>query len=136
MAKIYLKKEYNKLIPADEESLEHIKKLSKDEVYRVEIVKQRNYQYHKKFFALIKLGHENTSLQVPMDVYRKIMIVRAGFFTAYATGKGTYFEPDSISFSNMSQEKFEDVYSRVLDQIVKDLDTTSEEIENQIRSFF
>ena len=134
--KIYLKKEYDKLIPADEESLEHVKKLSKDEVYRVEIVKQRNYEYHKRYFALIKLAHENTDLDMPIDTFRRYLQVKAGFFDTYTTPKGVFYEPKSISFSNMSQETFEELYSRVLDKIVEHLGTTSEEIENQIRSFF
>ena len=136
MAKIYLKKEYDKLIPADEESLEHIKKLSKDEVYRVEIVKQRNYQFLKKYMALIKLAHENSSLDMPIDSFRKWIQIRAGYYNAYTTDKGTYFESKSISFTKMNEKTFEELYSRVLDKIIEHLGTTSEEIENQIRSFF
>lgn len=123
------------LIPNYESDLEEKKKLKIGDICSCKKISERNYGFHKKFFALIKLGSENSQMDLPMDVYRKIMVVRAGFFKAYKTDKGIYYEPESISFNSMSQERFEEVYSRVLDEIVKDLGTTNEEIERELINF-
>ena len=124
--KIYVKKIALNLSPVDEDSAEVVKKLSPDSVYSVEIKKLRNVKFHNKFFALINLGYDNTKLDVPKEVYRKIMIMKAGYFDAYNTGKGTYFEAKSISFYSMEEDEFQELYSRVLDKIIEDLDVTKE----------
>jgi hypothetical protein len=123
------------LVPNYDSDLEKMKKLKIGDTVKCQRISERNYGFHKKFFALIKLGCDNSQLEVPMDVYRKIMTVRAKFYKAYKTDKGIYREPESINFDTMSQERFEELYSRVLDEIVKDLGTTSEELEREIVGF-
>jgi hypothetical protein len=122
-------------VPYDDFDLEEKKKFKIGEKYWFEVKKARNYLFHKKFFSLIKVGHDNTKLDLPFDVYRKVMIIKAGYFKAYNTGKGTYYEADSISFESMDEEKFQEVYSRVLDKIIEDIGTTKEIIEQQLLSF-
>jgi len=63
------------------------------------------------------------------------MTVRAGYFTAYSTGKGVYYEPDSLSFASKNEAEIEEVYSRILDVIIKDIGSTSEEIEKMLIEF-
>ena len=120
------------LYPAD---FDVKRKLKLGQDYKVEVTNPRNIGFHRKFFAMINIGHENTSLDMPFETYRKYMIMKAGFFKAYSTPKGSYYEPDSISFSSMSQDEFEDVYSRVLDKIIEDIGTTKEEVEKQLINF-
>jgi len=120
------------LYPAD---FDVKRKLKLGQDYRVEVTNPRNIGFHRKFFAMINIGHENTSLDMPFETYRKYMIMKAGFFKAYTTPKGNYYEPDSISFASMSQDQFEDVYSRILDKIIEDIGATKEDIENQLINF-
>ena len=110
-------------------------KLTIGKDYECDIKNPRNYEFHKKFFALINLGHHNTKLELPFDVYRKIMIMRAGYFTAYQTDKGTHYEADSISFGSKTEDEFQEIYSRVLDQIIKDIGLTSDEVEEELTNF-
>ena len=110
-------------------------KLTIGQDYECDVKNPRNYEFHKKFFALINLGHHNTKLDLPFDVYRKIMIMRAGFFTAYTTDKGTHYEADSISFGSKTEDEFQEVYSRVLDQIIKDIGITSADIESELVNY-
>jgi len=98
-------------------------------------MRPRNIAFHRKIFALFNIGHENTSLELPFEVYRKIMTMRSGYFTAYETDKGTHYEADSISFAAMDQDTFDELYSRVLDVIIKDIGATSEDIERAIIEF-
>jgi hypothetical protein len=112
-----------------------VSKLKIGETYEVEIKLARNYLFHKKFFALVKLGSINTKLELPFDVYRKVMIMKAGYFKAYNTGKGIYYEADSIAFDQMTEEKFQEVYSRVLDKIIEDIGADKELFEKELSTF-
>lgn len=123
------------LIPLYPSDQDEKKKLRIGQDYECEIKNPRNYEFHKKFFALINLGHHNTSMELPFDVYRKIMIMRAGYFTSYNTGKGIHYEAESISFGSKTQDEFQEIYSRVLDEIIKDIGATSEEIEKELINF-
>lgn len=133
--KLLLQNTINGLLPVYPSDYDSKKKLKLGETYEAEIKQPRNYEFHKKFFALINLGHMNTSLEMPFDTYRKYIITKAGFFKAYATPKGTFFEPESISFGSMTEEIFQDLYSRCIDVIIKDIGSTTEEVEMQLVNF-
>lgn len=133
---IYLKNTLHGLIPMYPSDYDEKKKLKIGETYKAVITRPRNYEFHKKFFALVNLGFTNTSLEMPFDSYRKYLIMKAGFFKAYTTPRGTYLEADSISFASMTEESFEDLYSRVIDVVIKDIGSTTEEIEMQLTDFF
>jgi hypothetical protein len=120
------------LYPADQDES---KKLSLNEVYEVDIKKKRNIGFHRRFFALLNLGWQNTSLDMPFETYRKYIIMKAGYFEVYHTEKGAFYDSKSISFSSMDQDQFEEVYSRVLDVIAKDIDTEKESIVNELINF-
>ena len=123
------------LVPLYPSDFDDKRKLRLGETYQVEVTNPRNVGFHKKFFAMLNVGHENTSLDMPFDTYRKYMIVKAGFFTAYQTPKGIYYDPNSISFASMSQDEFEEVYSRVLDKVIEDVGLDREDVERQLINF-
>ena len=122
------------LVPADEMNEEKIHKLPAD-YYSMTIKRYRNYPFHKKFFALIKIGHENSKYDMPFNVYRKYCIMKAGFFKVYSTKKGQLVEADSISFEKCSQEKFEHIFTAVFNFICEDLGSTRYEIEKELKKF-
>ena len=132
---IFVKNTVNGLLPLYPADLDEKKRLKIGEVYKVKITNPRNYEFHKKFMALVNLAHSNTNIDMPFDAYRKYLVSKAGYFKAYTTPKGTYIEPESISFGNMSQSEFETVYSRVLDVIIKELGCTTEEVEQELINF-
>ena len=72
---------------------------------------------------------------MPFEAYRKYILIKAGYFNAYKTDKGLFYDAVSISFSSMSQDEFEEVYSRVLDKIIADIGATKEDIEQQLIDF-
>jgi hypothetical protein len=121
------------LYPSDMDSKRHLKL---GETYEADIKHPRNYEFLKKFMALINVGCENSKLDMPADTYRKYMTIKAGFFNAYQTPKGIYYEAMSLSFASMDEEMFQDVYSRVLDKIIEDIGTTKEDVEKQLINFF
>ena len=74
-------------------------------------------------------------MELPFDVYRRYVVMKAGYFKTYDTPKGSIYEAESISFANKSQDEFEEIYSRVLDVIIKDIGSTSEEIQRALIDF-
>jgi hypothetical protein len=133
---IYLRNTINGLIPLYPSDFDEKRKLKLGQDYKANITNPRNYEFHKKFFALMNIGHENTSLEMPFKTYRKYVTQKAGYFKTYATHKGVMIEADSISFASMTQDEFEELYSRVIDVIIKDIGSTTEEVEMQLTEFF
>ncbi len=134
--KIYCRCTPEGLKPLYDSDFDEKKKLRIGKDYEVEIKHPRNYEFHKKFFALINLAHNNTELDMPFESYRRYLIAKAGFFDIYKTPKGEFIEPKSISFASMNQIEFEEVYSRVLNVIIKELGLTEEDITENLLNFF
>ena len=134
--KLFARNTITGLVPLYPADMDEKRKLKLGEDYEVDIKHPRNIGFHKKFFALINIGHQNTSLDMPIDAYREYVTIKAGYFKAYATPKGLFYQADSISFSNKDQAQFEEIYSRVLDVIIKDIGSTSEDIERALIDFF
>jgi len=121
-------------------NFENDMKLSKrykiGETYKIEAPKKsRNYLFHKKMFALLNLGYDNTKLDLPFDTYRNVMTIKAGYFNCYIINGKNYYEAKSISYGKMGQPEFEKLYSRVLDKVIEDIGADKEVIESELMGF-
>jgi len=125
----------NGLVPLYSSDLDEKRKLKIGETYQVEVKRPRNYQFHKKFFALLNIGWENTDVEMPFDTYRRWVTMRAGFYKVYHTPKGELYEPESIAFSNMDDDTFSEVYERVLSIILKDTGAEKPDVEMMLNDF-
>jgi len=133
--KILLLNTISGLIPVYPSDMDSKRRLKLGETYEADIKHPRNYEFHKKFMALVNLGCENSKLNMPFETYRHYITIKAGYFDAYETPKGMYYEAKSLSFASMDEATFQDVYSRVLDKIIEDIGCTSEEIEKALVEF-
>jgi hypothetical protein len=133
--KITVRNTINGLVPLYSSDLDEKRKLKIGETYQVEVKRPRNYQFHKKFFALLNIGWENTDVEMPFDTYRRWVTMRAGFYKVYHTPKGELYEPESISFSNMDDDTFSEVYDRVLNIILKDTGAEKPDVEMMLNDF-
>ena len=133
--KLYVKNTLSGLVPMFPADLEQKQKLKLNEEYEVSVKRPRNIKFHRLFFALLNIGHQNTSLELPFEAYRKYVVMKAGFYNVYNTGKGQFFEAQSISFGAMDEDQFKEVYSRVLDVIIEDISAGKEEIERELINF-
>lgn len=103
----------------------------------VKATQSRNYQFHKKAFALLAIGYENQDKYDTEEVYRKVLTIRAGYFDEVPGKDGqTYYFPKSLSFDKMSAEVFEKWYTATLDLIAKDMETAPDTIMAEIESFY
>ena len=126
----------NRIKPLYNSDYDTLKKVKKGTPVRIEIVQERNYLFHKKVMALFNLGYENQEKINNFDHYRSLMTIRAGFYDSYETKKGTFVIAKSISFANMDQSTFEDLFNRLLDVISKELESEPEVIRLQIEDFY
>ncbi len=124
------------LIPLYPSDLDEKKKLKKDKVYACEIKFERNYEFLKKFFALVKFGQMHSKkVEMPLEPYRNYITMKAGFAEIYKTPKGIMPYAKSIAFGSMNAEEFEQVYSSVLDAIIIDTEADEELIKAGLIDF-
>ena len=123
---IHLRKLDGALIPAGVADVEKLKQIKTGEAVKVKLTRVRNYEFHKKYFALLNLAFdyweppENHVGEKNFDRFRKDTIILAGFFERYIRLDGsTRIEPKSISFAKMSEEEFAELYAKTIDVIVK-----------------
>ena len=133
--KLYVKNTLSGLQPLYDSDYSEKKKLKIGQEYLVEIRHPRNILFHKKFFALLNVCYENYETQMPFESFRRWITIKAGYFNAYETDKGVFYDAQSIAFGSMNQIEFEEVYSRVLDVVIKLLHVTEEDINSEIMSF-
>ena len=117
-------------MPIDPDSVAWFNKLKPGEVVRVEVKKVRNYQFHKKYFALLAIAYDNwepgeinSKYGVPaknFDRFRADLTILAGFYDTTVRLDGSVrIEPRSISFAKMSAEEFSDLYTKTIDVLIK-----------------
>ena len=124
------------LKPLYDSDLDEKRKLKIGELIFVRSGKNRNYEFHKKFFALIKLGHENTKLtSIPFNAYRAYVIMKAGYADVYKTPNGKFALPQSIAFSEMDNDEFQKLYEASIQVIMDDIGADRESIEQELINF-
>lgn len=133
--KIFCQNTATGLVPLYDSDYDEKKKLKIGEVYFCEIKKPRNYEFLKKFFALVKLGCENSPLDMTEKPYRAYVTMKAGYVDVYETPTGKMALPKSISFANMDEDEFQKLYLAVLMVISKDIKTDEKIIEEEIINF-
>ena len=125
MADIICYKKDQTLAPAHDSDLDYIKKLPAGQPIRVTVKRIRNYAFLKKWFSLVKLAFdywepENLVGEKNFERFRKDIIILCGFYDRVVRLDGsTRVEPKSISFANMSEDEFEDLYSKTIDVIIR-----------------
>jgi len=129
--KAYLRKiQGGLLIPDTEESKEAIKNIKTGDVVIVEWRHPRNYQFHKKLFAMLKVGYDawepaeqeykGLPVQKNFDRFREDVTIAAGFGEVVLNIRGeARARAKSISFGAMSQEDFDKLYNAVADVLLQ-----------------
>jgi len=117
--------------------LEKAKKLKVNQTYNCKITQPRNVSFHRKFFALINMIYSNQEHYNNIDRLRKDLIIEAGFYEEWTDLHGeVQTEAKSISFSSMKQDEFDELYNRVLDQIVKHFNFDKQDIIDNVTQYF
>lgn len=105
---------------ADKDSEAYVQKLSQGEVIESKVRKARNYQFHKKYFALLHFAFDNQEKYDTFEAFRAEVIMRAGWYQEHhhITGAISY-SPKSIAFDKMDELEFGKLYQKSIDVILE-----------------
>lgn len=116
---------------------ERVIRMKVGEIYKCNVVMPRNYKFHKKMFALYNLVFENQELFDHIDDLRRELTIAAGFFETYhGLDGGLIKKAKSISFAEMEEDEFQDLYERTKDVICIHFRFTNELIEQNIHQYY
>ena len=129
---INLIKTISGLAPYDPDSESWYNKLKIGNVVHSDFRKYRHPIFHRKYFALLNIGFENwepgeinSKYGVPeknFERFRKDIAILAGYFDLVIRLDGTSRpEAQSISFAKMDESEFQDLYSKTIDILIKNV---------------
>lgn len=134
--KLFLQPNNYSLVPVYPDDWENFNKLKKDLVYACTIKLERNYKFHKKFFALLRIGHENTKLQnISEDAYRDYITMKSGYYEIIKIDNKKIPVAKSIAFDKMDEAEFQVLFNKALTVVAVDIQATKEVIENELMGF-
>lgn len=154
VTEIYMiKRGDNSFAPAFDSDYEKIKRFKVGDPALFKIVKPRNYEFHKKFFALLQMTLENTPrllhviskvtgevVEVPYTMEALLIEVKlkTGHYEIHVTTKGKpIYVPQSISFAAMDETSFEEFYKNAVQVVIQYflIGMSDEEIDENVANF-
>lgn len=129
--KCYFRKQPNScLCPDDDPTTEYMTKLKVGDVVSAEIKRPRNYEFHKRYFALLQLGfdyfepeyaeYKGEQVEKNFNRFRHDITILSGYFDMVPDIRGEFHaQAKSISFGSMKQDDFEKLYSKTIDVLLK-----------------
>ena len=137
------------IVPNDKDSADFIDKLKYNQVIVADFKKSRNYNFHKKYFALIKFAYEHWETDTfqnctkfkglkpekNFETFRNDLTILAGHYeSAFRIDGSVRVKAKSISFAKMNEEEFAELYSSTVDVILKKILTnyTEEELDRVV----
>lgn len=120
------------LVPATDEAREWFASRKLGATFVADVREQRNAAFHRKFFALLQyafgewsehaqtIEYKGERVQPDFERFRKDVTILAGFYRPVANLKGELrIEAESISFGRMDEARFEELYSKVIDVLIR-----------------
>lgn len=147
MAEIFFNKKNGMLVPTSESDMEAIAALKNGETYRIEIKRPRNAKFHRKYFALLDIlfdlfeptpvEYKGEPVLKNRERFRKDIAIACGHYDLVVNLKGEVrAEAKSISFANMDEIEFSQLYSRTIDYGLQKIaiSQTREQLEAWVQS--
>lgn len=131
------------LVPMYDSDYDEKQRLKVGDTVLCSIKRPRNYEFHKKFFALLRLTVTNLPhlIQQQMQIFTEedmldCLKVDLGLYTTVWHGGKQIINTGSISFAKMDESEFERFFQRSVDVILRiylrgtDRQALIEEIDN------
>lgn len=129
---LYLEKTIHGFSPADEHAKENMAKFKLGTMVRCKITRKNNAAFHRKMMALFNVGFEywvpgeiDCKYGKPeknFDRFRKDMTILAGYYEIHHRIDGTFrVEAKSLSFDSMEPEEREDLFSNLINVLLKNI---------------
>lgn len=142
---LYLLNTASGLKPCDDEDYEKKLRLRPGRIYKCKVTLARNYEFHKKYFALINCAWAYQPERVvehfkhSVEQFRKTVEIAAGHCdTVYSISLRSWIDiPRSIAFDKMDETAFQDLYDRVKDVLFNIFlrNISEEEFMKNLRNF-
>lgn len=136
------------LAPASDSDAEQLKKVKTGAGVRVQLTRMRNYEFHKRWFALANYAFEMWSdIKGPMEYrgqqiqpnfnrFRKDLTILAGYYETVFNVRGEMrLEAKSLSFGSMGQDEFERLYSATIQAVLSKILTGCGLSEEKLRNY-
>ena len=114
------------LIPVNESDREILGKFKVGVPLRVQVTTPRNYEFLKKYFALLNLAFDywepdDEALgEKNFNRFRSDVTILAGYYEQYIRVDGSLrIEPKSVSFGKMTEDEFTGLYNNTIDALIK-----------------
>lgn len=105
--------------PANDEGQDYFASLKTGQIVELKATKVRNGQYHRLFFAMLKLISENSNPHISeaAALHFAKMATGTGEFVTDSRGRDVFI-PGSISFARMDQAAFKDFVQTAIPPLV------------------
>lgn len=105
--------------PANDEGHDYFASLKTGQIVELKATKVRNGQYHRLFFAMLKLISENSNPHISeaAALHFAKMATGTGEFVTDSRGRDVFI-PGSISFARMDQTAFKDFVQTAIPPLV------------------
>lgn len=111
MKKLFFFKGSHEIIPADDESIEVLKKFNVGSVFKAEYWKDREYWRHKRIFKLAKLITDNSERFTSPYQLIKAVQLDIGSVDMVKNIRGEVIQyPKSLKFNKMDDVEFDQLY--------------------------
>lgn len=108
------------LRPWSEEDAEKLSHWKIGAPLRATVRQPRNAAFHRKFFAMLNTAFEWQDEYDSKESFRWVVTIYAGFYDEVPSPKGGItFVPKSIAFHKMDEMEFAELYSKVVDVVLK-----------------
>jgi hypothetical protein len=128
---IHLRKTVGGFVPDSDRDTEAARALKFGQVVKAKVVRERSYLFFKKWWALVETGfglwcelakmptYKGESVAPDLERFRKDITILAGFGRPVVNIRGEVrMEAESIAFGNMTEERFEALYSATINALI------------------
>jgi len=139
MAKGFFRSVGGKLVPDDQDAAALCAKYS-GKIVLAGVTRPRNLKHLRKFFALVNLLWETTicgEKYPSKEALRWALTMAAGYVEIIPTKNGPREVPKSISFENMNQDDFNDLYAACIKLVLTEIlpHLTEKDLESELLEF-
>ena len=117
-------KRHSGIFPTDENGLKLITSMNNGELCKVEFIRKRNYENHKRFFKFIEVAFDNQDFYDNPEHLRKALQMIAGHYeTLVIQNKegevNTQYIPKSIEFEKLDEEEFQELFKKCITAFIE-----------------
>lgn len=101
----------------DPEGEEALKRLKTGALFMITVTQQRNLQWLRRWFVLVRMIFDNQSRFTNFELFRKAMLVEMGYADPQVSldGKDYVLVARSVAFNKMKEDEFERLWADTCD---------------------